>query len=214
MLKGTPETYSVRRNLYQARLMFWLFIASLAMFFMACIAVYLLLIYGLKNPPDTMTIEVAYAPLRMPLTFIPSTLLLLGTSVTLHMASRRIANERREPFLKLIRISLVLSVLFIAVQILAMETLLEQHFELSKALYPGHNPSFGVNRMNGMCFTFAVIHALHVLGGIGYIIYIDYFGQRGYYDHERHWAVDHCAWYWHFLDIVWLTMIATFWLTQ
>jgi len=33
---------------------------------------------------------------------------------------------------------------------------------------------------------------------------------RGKYDHERHWAVDHCASYWHFLDVVWACMLITF----
>jgi cytochrome c oxidase subunit 3 len=34
--------------------------------------------------------------------------------------------------------------------------------------------------------------------------------QRQRYDHERHWAVNHCAGYWHFLDVVWVVMLVTF----
>ncbi len=33
---------------------------------------------------------------------------------------------------------------------------------------------------------------------------------RGSYDHERHWPVDICATYWHFLDVVWVVMLVTF----
>lgn len=206
MLKGSPETFAVRRNLYQARLMFWLFIASLTMFFAACIGVYLLLIYGLRHPPEGAVNPPTYNPLEMPISFVPSTVLLLVTSGLLHEASRKIAAERRKPFLSYVRWSLYTSLFFLVVQGLALTTLLQQHYELIGG--------YGINRMNGVCFAFALIHGLHVVGGVGYILYIDYFGRRGLYDHERHWAVDHCAWYWHFLDVVWLAMLLTFWLTQ
>ena len=46
---------------------------------------------------------------------------------------------------------------------------------------------------------------------LGFIIY-QAFKDR--YDHERHWAVDHCASYWHFLDVVWACMLITFIVTQ
>lgn len=206
MLKESPDTFAVRRNLYQARLMFWLFIASLSMFFAACIGLYLLLIYGLRHPPEGAVDPVPYNPLEMPSSFVPSTLLLLLTGVLLHIASRQVAVERQKKFLLLVRSALYLSVLFLIVQGIALATLLTQHYDMAD--------QYGINRMNGVCFAFALIHGLHVVGGVGYIGYVDYFGRQGKFDHEQHWAVDHCAWYWHFLDVVWLAMMATFWLTQ
>lgn len=208
MLKATPDTFGVRRNLYQARLMFWLFIASLTMFFIACIGVYLALIYSLRYPPDGTVDPVPYNALEMPISFVPSTLLLLVTSAALHLASRQIASEKRQKFLANVRVALYTSLFFLIVQGIALSTLLTQHFDLSA------NYDYGMNRMNGVCFSFALIHGLHVVGGVAFIYYVDHFGRRGLYDHEQHWAVDHCAWYWHFLDVVWLAMLLTFWLTQ
>lgn len=206
MLRQTPDTFGVRRSLYQARLVFWLFIASLTMFFLGCIAIYLLLIDGIKNPRYDVPATFSYSPLELPSTFWFSTLALLITSVFLHFAAKRIANEKQLLFRRYIRIGLLFALIFLAFQSLGLLTLLSEHFSFSD------QPGF--RRLYGICFSISLIHALHVLGGVIYIGYIDYRGNRGAYDHEKHWAVDHCAWYWHFLDIVWLLMIAMFLFTR
>jgi cytochrome c oxidase subunit 3 len=64
-----------------------------------------------------------------------------------------------------------------------------------------------------MSFTLSLIHVLHVAGGIIFLGYIITQAFRNRYDHERHWAVDHCAGYWHFLDVVWIMMLALFMVT-
>jgi cytochrome c oxidase subunit 3 len=65
-------------------------------------------------------------------------------------------------------------------------------------------------KIYGMSFTLSFIHALHVFGGmifLGFVIKNAYLER---YDHERHWTVDNCASYWHFLDVVWACMLITF----
>jgi len=37
--------------------------------------------------------------------------------------------------------------------------------------------------------------------------------MMGKYDHERYWPVEFSAHYWHFLDLVWLCMLAVFMMT-
>ncbi len=68
----------------------------------------------------------------------------------------------------------------------------------------------GSTKVYGMSFTLAFIHALHVFGGILFLGFVIYQAFRDRYDHERHFAVDHCAGYWHFLDAVWLSMLLVF----
>ncbi len=68
------------------------------------------------------------------------------------------------------------------------------------------------SKVYGLCFTFAFVHALHVLGGIGFLGFVIWQSLRHRYDHERHFAVEHCASYWHFLDVVWVLMLLTFFL--
>ena len=86
----------------------------------------------------------------------------------------------------------------------ARSSLLSQHFSVSD----------GSNKIYGMSFTLSFIHALHVIGGMVFLGYVIFQASRNRYDHERHWAVDHCASYWHFLDIVWACMLVTFFVAR
>ena len=51
---------------------------------------------------------------------------------------------------------------------------------------------------------------LHVLGGLFFILFVAVNAWRNRYDHERHWTVENCTSYWHFLDVVWVIMLVTF----
>jgi cytochrome c oxidase subunit 3 len=95
---------------------------------------------------------------------------------------------------------------FLIVQALGMNTLLQEHYAFMEQT--------GMTRLYGVCFAFSFIHALHVLGGVVFIGFVLVQGYRRRYDHERHWAVDHCAWYWHFLDVVWVAMLVVFVVTR
>jgi len=72
----------------------------------------------------------------------------------------------------------------------------------------------GSTKVFGMSFVLALLHALHVIGGLVYIGYVLFNAYRDRYDHERFWAIKYCAGYWHFLDLVWLAMLITFAITR
>jgi cytochrome c oxidase subunit III len=47
-------------------------------------------------------------------------------------------------------------------------------------------------------------HAFHVLTGVIFLLIILNNGRKGVYTRERHWGVEACAIYWHFIDVVWI----------
>jgi cytochrome c oxidase subunit 3 len=53
-------------------------------------------------------------------------------------------------------------------------------------------------------FGMTGIHALHVLSGVIFIMIIWNNGRRGHYSSERHWGVEACAVYWHYVDVAWV----------
>ncbi len=67
--------------------------------------------------------------------------------------------------------------------------------------------------VSGMVVVLAFLHALHVAGGVLALGIVGARSLLGKYDHERYWAVDFAALYWHFLDVVWVSMLVVFWLT-
>jgi cytochrome c oxidase subunit 3 len=48
------------------------------------------------------------------------------------------------------------------------------------------------------------MHAFHVLTGVLFLLIVLRNGAHGLYSAERHWAVEACANYWHFVDVVWI----------
>ncbi len=54
-------------------------------------------------------------------------------------------------------------------------------------------------------------HALHVVGGLIPLGIVVTRAWAGRYDGGRWVPVRNVAWYWHFLDVVWIVMLATMW---
>ena len=220
MLKQKLNLVPGRPALYQAKLLYYLFIASLAVFFVATILTYLIIRTQAFRPivpegKDEPTIVLAdgtvsspnlieYVPLQLPMTFWISTGVLLLTGICLQRACWLVHRERLPEFRGWLVGAWVFAIAFVVVQCYGMNDLLAQHFTQSD----------GSTKVYGMSFTLAFIHALHVLGGLLFLGYIIFQAFRDRYDHERHWAVDHCAGYWHFLDVVWVCMLVMFAVTK
>lgn len=211
MLRQSISLVPARRDLYQAKMVFYLFIGSLGTFFIASLITYLIIRDHTFHPiPDaipgsflTQGPEV-YQPLRLPLSFWFSTAVLVVVSVSLQRACWLIHRERQTDFRRWLIGSLVAAIVFVLIQMFGLSDLLSQHFS---------KPD-GSMKVYGMSFTLAFIHALHVVGGMVFLGFIIFQAFRNRYDHERHWAVDHCAGYWHFLDVVWACMLVTFVVTR
>lgn len=213
MLKHSINLVPARRELYQAKLVFYLFIASLTMFFIGSLITYCVIrtesfrtlhySYDAATAsfvPNTMT----YESLRLPVSFWLSTGLLIGISIFLQRAVWAVRRENQIRFRQSLIWAWGISVGFVVIQCFGMSELVTQHFSQTD----------GSTKVYGMSFTLALIHALHVVGGMVFLAYIIYQSFRHKYDHERHWAVDHCAGYWHFLDVVWVAMLVVFAVTK
>lgn len=196
MIQSGPGSFDIRRDLYRAKLVFWLFVASLGMFFAAMILVYVLVLKGMRSADAS----VGFQELVLPAAFWFSTVCLVVISVALQKASWSVAAEDIDQMHRWIDIAASFSLVFSLLQYLGLYSLIELHLAHEDSSY----------RLSGICFALSLVHALHILGGMVYIGWIKVQGLRRRYDHERHWAVDNCAGYWHFLLVVWFGMLAAF----
>ena len=199
MLKQSISLVPSRRDLYQAKLVFYLFLASLTVFFIASLVTYCIIRTQAFQP-----INRSYEALQLPMTFWNSTGLLVLISVFLQRACWLVNRERQKEFRRWLVWAWFSAVVFMIIQAFGMHDLLTHHFTKTD----------GTTKVYGMSFTLALIHALHVLGGMIFLAYVMWQATRNKYDHERHFAVDHCAAYWHFLDVVWFTMLVMFVITK
>jgi cytochrome c oxidase subunit 3 len=172
-----------------------LFLASLLVFFVSSIILYVIYAYGRRDDPQTSA--------ALPSTFLVSTVCLLLISLLVHGATRTVRREKRKSTCTLLLVSAAAAVLFMCIQFYAMSQMLG-----GPALREGTGKGVA-----GMVAVLALLHALHVFGGVIALLIVSICSLLGRYDHERHWPVDFAAQYWHFLDAVWLCMLTAFWLT-
>lgn len=172
-----------------------LFLGSLLVFFLSSLLLYGLYAYSRRGDPQSSE--------PLPLSFLASTGCLLIVSALIHAATRAIRREKRGLTSSLLLTSGVAACLFMWIQFVSMQEMLNG---------PAVNQGLGKGVV-GMVAVLAFLHALHVAGGVISLGIVSVRAMLGKYDHERHWPVDFAAHYWHFLDIVWLCMLATFWIT-
>ncbi len=127
-----------------------------------------------------------------------TTLVLIASSVTLEIARRRITAFMRgfqtgvENPARWLYVTLFLGLVFVAGQYVAWLQL------RAEGLYLATNPS------SSFFYLLTVTHALHVLGGLGGIIYILSKLHRGILRRNQLVA---SARYWHFMDVLWIYLL-------
>jgi cytochrome c oxidase subunit III len=139
---------------------------------------------------------------KLPSILFFNTFILFASSVTLEVSRRRIAafmgniqNQVESPA-RWLYITLSLGMLFVAGQYVAWSQL------RAEGLYLATNPS------SSFFYVLTVTHALHVLGGLGGLVYvIRKLGKSSL----RRSTLDAAARYWHFMDLLWLYLLLLLW---
>jgi cytochrome c oxidase subunit 3 len=132
-----------------------------------------------------------------------NTLLLIASSITLEIARRRVGTfmgglkSQIESPARWLYITLFLGLLFVAGQYVAWSQL------RAEGLYLATNPS------SSFFYLLTVTHALHVLGGLGGLIYIIRKLSKSALRRSQLVAT---ARYWHFMGILWLYLLVLLWM--
>jgi len=133
-----------------------------------------------------------------------NTALILCSSVTLEIARRRVATFMGgvalpgESPARWLYITLVFGLLFVAGQYVAWVRL------RAEGLYLATNPS------SSFFFLLTCVHAVHLVGGISALSYVDLQALRLRLGPGKRTAVDVSAAFWHFLDAVWVFLMLLF----
>ncbi|MBA4032676.1 MAG: hypothetical protein C0478_17555 [Planctomyces sp.] len=187
MEKAVPA----RRVIVQVEIGVYLMIASLAIFFIGGLAAFLIVRNQTPNLPAGSG--------EFPAGLWVSTAFLIAGSVSIQKALSAVKRERQLAFRRWLVAAGVLGTLFLISQSLSLWQLLEIHWQV-----------LGKTRIWGFLFLLILLHAIHFLFGLGALLMVIYHGLRGRFDHEFYSNVKLVAVYWHFLDAVWLAMLATF----
>ncbi len=131
-----------------------------------------------------------------------NTMLLLTSGVTVTWAHwGLVANKRQQLIIGLI-LTILLGALFLSLQVYEY---LEAYRHLNLRMTTGvYGSTF---------FMLTGFHGFHVTLGVTMLTVILIRAIKGHFTAERHFAFEGVAWYWHFVDVVWLGLfVVIYWL--
>ncbi|MEZ9647108.1 cytochrome c oxidase subunit 3 [Vibrio sp. 10N.261.52.C2] len=146
-------------------------------------------IWPLTTTPDGVTTQ------AMPWQGIPlkNTIILLLSSVTLHMAHISLEQNKRMALIVWLEITIVLAGFFLFFQV---EEYLHAYQEMGLTLQSGiYGNTF---------FLLTGFHGLHVCLGTIFLIVLLARVTKDHFTPKDHFAFQAGSWYWHFVDVVWL----------
>jgi cytochrome c oxidase subunit 3 len=159
-------------------------IVSILMFFMALASAFLV---RKGSSADWVAVRIP------PLLWI-NTVLLLVSSATIEMARKRLSIRDLSGFKWYWNLSTILGVLFLVGQVMAWRQL------ASQGIYLASNPG------SSFFYIFTGAHALHLLGGVGALLYV-VIRNFDLAKVTRGVAAEVTSYYWHFLDALWIFLL-------
>jgi cytochrome c oxidase subunit 3 len=138
-----------------------------------------------------------FNPWHLPLV---NTLILLTSGTTVTWAHHALLNNDREGLKWGLLLTIVLGLLFTAVQA----------YEYSHAAFAfNRDAESGTGNIYGSTFFMATgFHGFHVIVGTLFLIVCFFRALQGHFTPKQHFGFEAAAWYWHFVDVVWLFLFA------
>ncbi|MFC6951355.1 heme-copper oxidase subunit III [Halorubellus litoreus] len=135
-----------------------------------------------------------------------NTLLLIASSFVLHFSEVALRNGNRKRFIALLGATLLMGVIFIGGQVYEYyEFLAVKNF--TPAAIAGGEVVYS-NPFASAFYALTGLHGLHVTLGAVLLGIVFVRGLRGQYSAERHVSLKTAALYWHFVDVVWIFLVA------
>ena len=131
-----------------------------------------------------------------------NTALLLTSGVTLTIAHHALQHGNRGRTIAFMWMTVLLGVIFLIVQ----------GYEYYHA-YVDLNLKLSSGAYGSTFFMLTGFHGFHVFVGMLMLLFITLRLQKGHFTADRHFGFEGAAWYWHFVDVVWLGLyILVYWL--
>lgn len=168
-----------------------LFIASEVMFFVAFFWAYfsaaLYPVGGIWPPKGVQTFD----PFDLPFVM---TLILLFSGCTVTFAHHALQQGKQKQAVQALGFTVALGVLFTCFQVYEYS---HAHFTFKDGIYPS------------TFFMATGFHGFHVLIGTIFLFVCWVRTAKGHFTADSHFGFEAAAWYWHFVDVVWLFLFSS-----
>ena len=122
-----------------------------------------------------------------------NTLILLCSGTTVTWAHHSLLHGNRDGLIKGLWLTIILGLIFSAIQA----------YEYSVAPFP-----FGAINYSSAFYMATGFHGFHVVVGTIFLIVCLVRAYKGHFTPQQHFGFEAAAWYWHFVDVVWLFLFA------
>jgi len=142
-------------------------------------------------PPQGITI---IDPLRVPLL---NTAILLTSGFTVTWRHHRLMSKKRNKAIISLIITIILGIYFTALQ---LEEYSNRQFTIADSVF------------GSIFFISTGFHGLHVMIGTTFLLINWYRIIKSHFSRNHHFGFEAAAWYWHFVDVVWIFLyICIYW---
>ena len=177
-----------QKRMHPHKFTLWVAIGSLLMMFA-----------GLTSAFIVKSNQVNWKPVTMPVWFTISTILMLASSGTMHLALRSFRERVMRNYRMWMLITLVLGIGFVASQWIGFQDLWSKQVTFQGA---------GAGQFLYVIFG---LHALHVVAGVIVLLVMAIRSFSGSVKSYSAVPVEIASTYWHFVDLLWIYLFVFFW---
>jgi cytochrome c oxidase subunit 3 len=132
---------------------------------------------------------------QLPNAFYYSTLVIIGCSITFHLAKKAIQKNKQKETTSFLMATLALGILFVVLQFMGFGQIVESGY-----YFTGAESSITTTFL----YVVTVVHLLHLAGGLISLFIIIFNQLRHKYNADQTLGIELGAMYWHFLDLLWI----------
>lgn len=176
----TPQ----KKGLNVPKFMTWLFIATIIMLFGAITSAYIV-----------KRAEGHWNQYELPNLFIYSTIAIVLSSGSMHMAVQYLKRDKFQSFVSALLVTFVLGIIFLLNQFFAWGELFDNQ------VYFGGQYS---NAAGSFIYVISGLHWVHIISGLTYLLVVMIKALRYKITKSNMKIVQSCALFWHFLGFLWI----------
>lgn len=183
------EQYEKKGRALKVMLLFA--IGSIAMVFAGLTSAYVVS----KSRPDWL------ADFGLPMDFTISTVAIVISSVTMHLALKATKEGNVKSGTIYLISTLILGLLFVFLQFKGFGQVISEGY-----FFTGSESTITTSFL----YVIVIVHIAHLFGGMISLLVVIYNHFKQKYNAEQYVGIQLCAWFWHFLDILWVYLFLFF----
>jgi cytochrome c oxidase subunit 3 len=173
------------------KMMLWFAMISIVMVFAGLTSAYVVS----KSRPDWLK------DFTLPSAFIASTVVMLLSSVTFHLAKKAIQKDNRKATTNLLWLTLALGITFVVLQFEGFAQVIESGY-----FFTGSESTITTSFL----YVVVIVHLAHLFGGLVALLIIIYNHFKQKYNSGQTLGIELGAMFWHFLDFLWVYLFLFF----